>query len=102
MAFESSPEPSLNKEQIVNYLMTLQTKGFQVYEDASIYTLILGESTKLKISHLHRRILIGGGKSFILGPSINYLDHNEAVLTDDDKKDKPFFNEEWDRATPLL
>jgi hypothetical protein len=50
----------------------------------------------------HRRfLLLDDSRSLILGPSLNALNKNEAVSIEDDKEDRPFFNEKWERATPL-
>jgi hypothetical protein len=50
----------------------------------------------------HRRfILLSGGRSLILGPSINSIHKNEAVSVEDDLEDRPFFDARWDVATPL-
>lgn len=50
----------------------------------------------------HRRfLLLDGGRSLILGPSLNSLHKNEAVSIEDDKEDRPFFDQQWQRATPL-
>jgi hypothetical protein len=51
----------------------------------------------------HRRfILLDGGRSLILGPSLNSLQKNEAVSIEDDREDQPFFDQQWARATPVV
>jgi hypothetical protein len=50
----------------------------------------------------HRRfLLLDGGRSLILGPSLNSLAKNEAVVVEDDKEDRPFFDLQWSRASVL-
>lgn len=51
----------------------------------------------------HRRfILLDGGRSLLLGPSLNSLQKNEAVSVEDDREDRPFFDQQWARAAPVL
>jgi hypothetical protein len=50
----------------------------------------------------HRRfMLLGGGRSLILGPSLNSLAKNEASHVEADGQDRPFFDAQWSAATPL-
>jgi hypothetical protein len=50
----------------------------------------------------HRRfILLSGGQSLILGPSLNSLAKNEATHVESDQFDRSFFDSQWAAATPL-
>jgi hypothetical protein len=50
----------------------------------------------------HRRfLLLDGGMVIILGPSLNSLRKNEAVSIEDDREDRPFFDRQWQAATPV-
>jgi hypothetical protein len=50
----------------------------------------------------HRRfMLLSGGKSLILGMSLNSIDKNEAAHIEDDREDRPFFDSEWQKGRPL-
>jgi hypothetical protein len=50
----------------------------------------------------HRRfILLSGGNSLILGPSINAIHKNEAAHIEKDADDRTFFDSKWAGATPL-
>lgn len=50
----------------------------------------------------HRRfMLLSGGQSLILGPSLNAIHKNEAVRLEIDAEDRPFFNSTWATAVPL-
>ncbi len=51
----------------------------------------------------HRRfLLLSGGRSLLLGPSINSIHKNEAVSVEDDREDRPFFEAKWGSANVLL
>jgi hypothetical protein len=50
----------------------------------------------------HRRfLLLSGGKSLILGMSLNDIDKDEAAHLEADAEDRPFFDDEWGKATPI-
>jgi hypothetical protein len=64
---------------------------------------IQAEARVLPKGSEHRRfLLLDGGRSIILGPSLNSLHKNEAVSIEDDKEDRPFFDRQWQVATPLV
>lgn len=49
----------------------------------------------------HRRfVLLDGGQSLILGPSLNSLHKNEAVSVEDGRADRAFFDQQWAQAQP--
>jgi hypothetical protein len=48
-----------------------------------------------------QRVLLAGGQSLILGPSLQELDKDEVVHDEADIEDRPLFDEEWDEAAPL-
>jgi hypothetical protein len=63
---------------------------------------ITAEARVLPSGSEHRRfLLLDGGRSLILGPSLNSLQKNEAVSIEDDKEDGPFFDRQWQSATPI-
>jgi hypothetical protein len=50
----------------------------------------------------HRRfILLSGRQSLLLGMSLNSMAKNEAVRLESDYDDRPLFNLEWVKASPL-
>ena len=64
---------------------------------------ISAEARVLPRGSEHRRfLLLDGGRSIILGPSLNSLHKNEAVSIEDDKEDRPFFDRQWHAATPII
>lgn len=64
---------------------------------------IQAEARVLPSGSEHRRfLLLDGGRSIILGPSLNSLHKNEAVSIEDDKEDRPFFDRQWQVATPIV
>lgn len=63
---------------------------------------IKAEARVLPSGSEHRRfLLLDGGRSVILGPSLNSLHKNEAVSIEDDREDRPFFDRQWLAATPI-
>ena len=64
---------------------------------------IQAEARVLQSGSEHRRfLLLDGGRSIILGPSLNSLHKNEAVSIEDDKEDRPFFDRQWQVAVPIV
>jgi hypothetical protein len=64
---------------------------------------IMAEARVLPSGSEHRRfLLLDGGRSIILGPSLNSLHKNEAVSIEDDKEDRPVFDRQWQAATPIV
>ncbi len=50
----------------------------------------------------HRRfMLLSGGRSLLLGHSLNAIHKNEAIRVESDVEDRAFFDSEWAAATPL-
>jgi hypothetical protein len=63
---------------------------------------INGEARAMQPNDQHRRfMLLSGGQSLIIGPSLNAIHKNEAVSLDTDATDRPFFDSVWANATPL-
>lgn len=63
---------------------------------------IHAEARVLPSGSEHRRfLLLGGGESIILGPSLNSLHKNEAVSIEDANEDRPFFDRQWQVAIPI-
>lgn len=63
---------------------------------------IAAEVRVLRQGKEHRRfLLLSGGRTLILGPSLNSLHKNEAVAIEDDTDDRAFFDQQWQTATPL-
>jgi hypothetical protein len=60
-----------------------------------------GEVRLLPPSEHRRFMLLKGGQSLLLGMSLNAIAKNEAVYLDSDREDRPFFDTEWAKATPL-
>lgn len=61
------------------------------------------EARFLPQANEHRRfILLNQRQSLILGPSLNSIHKNEAVSVDSDVHDRPFFDQQWAVASPLL
>ena len=56
---------------------------------------------RLMASEHRRFMLLSGGRSLILGTSLNSMAKNEAVRIVDDKADRAFFDSVWTNATPL-
>jgi hypothetical protein len=64
---------------------------------------IQAEARVLPSGSEHRRfLLLDGGRSIILGPSLNSLHKNEAVSIENDKEDRPFFDRQWQVAAPIV
>ena len=63
-----------------------------------------GEVRVMASNNEHRRfMLLSGGQSLILGPSLNAIHKNEAInLELDDSVDRLFFDKMWETATPLI
>jgi hypothetical protein len=64
--------------------------------------LKLNEAEIRKMSNQHRRFMLGGGQIFIIGASFNQVNHNEAIYSESDAVDKPFFESEWKNATNII
>jgi len=63
---------------------------------------ITGETRLMASTTEHRRfLLLSGGRSLILGPSLNAIHKNEAAHTESDALDHPFFDSQWTNAQPL-
>lgn len=63
---------------------------------------ISGDARVVPPKDEHRRfLLITGGQSLILGPSLNSIHKNEAVRVEPDTHDRPFFDSVWATASPL-
>jgi hypothetical protein len=61
-----------------------------------------GELRLMGASGEHRRfLLLSGGKTLILGPSLNSLDKNEAISIETDTEDAAFFESSWLASVPL-
>lgn len=57
---------------------------------------------KAYTGHQRRFLLLSGGQSLLLGPSLNNLGLNEAAHLESDRSDRPFFEGEWVSATALI
>jgi hypothetical protein len=64
-------------------------------------TGITGEIRIMGNSEHRRFILLSGGQSLLLGPSLNSIHKNEAVRLEPDAQDRAFFDQVWAQATPL-
>lgn len=65
-------------------------------------TNVSGTARILSSNSEHRRfILLSGGKSLILGHSLNSIHKNEALRIEEDTEDKVFFDSMWNSATAL-
>jgi hypothetical protein len=63
---------------------------------------IAGEARVMPPNDQHRRfMLLSGGQSLILGPSLNSIHKNEATHLESDTQDRLFFDSVWTTATPL-
>ena len=63
---------------------------------------ISGQARVVAASSEHRRfLLLSGGLSLLLGPSLNAIHKNEAIRLEDATEDRPFFDRTWTTATPL-
>jgi len=63
---------------------------------------IRGEARIMSSTTEHRRfLLLSGGRSLILGPSLNAIHKNEAAHIEPDTQDRPFFDTQWSSAQPL-
>lgn len=63
---------------------------------------IFGEARLVPSKSEHRRfMLLSGGKSLILGPSLNSIHKNEAIRVESGDQDKIFFDSVWKSADPL-
>jgi hypothetical protein len=63
---------------------------------------ITGEARVVPAKDEHRRFfLLSGGKSLLIGPSLNAIDKNEAVHLEPDTEDRAFFDKTWATATML-
>jgi hypothetical protein len=63
---------------------------------------IAGGEVRVMAPDEHRRfLLMSGGKSLILGLSLDSLEKNEAAHLEDDGADRTFFDRVWASAAPL-
>lgn len=63
---------------------------------------IIGTAKVITESSEHRRfLLLSGGKTLLLGHSLNSIHKNEAIRVEPDIDDLVFFNEMWDRGEIL-
>jgi hypothetical protein len=60
-----------------------------------------GEVRLMSPSEHRRFMLLSGGQSLILGPSLNSIAKNEATHLEPDTADRAFFDGVWATATPL-
>jgi hypothetical protein len=64
---------------------------------------ICGEARVVAARSEHRRfLLLSGGHSLLLGPSLNAIHKNEAVRLEGDAEDRPFFDSVWAAAATLV
>ncbi|MBD2121125.1 hypothetical protein [Trichocoleus sp. FACHB-262] len=70
--------------------------------DAWLAQLGINGELRLMGNSEHRRfLLLSGGQSLLLGPSLNSLHKNEAVRLEADVEDRAFFDQIWVKATPI-
>jgi hypothetical protein len=62
---------------------------------------ITGEARMGPATEHRRFMLLGGGQSLIMGPSLNAIHKNEALHIEPDADDRAFFDEVWVSATTL-
>ena len=92
----------------VRVLSTAKTTGGQIPQltkagfDAWLVQLKITGELRVMPSSEHRRfILLSGGKSLLLGQSLNSLHKNEAIRLEPDTQDRAFFDQVWAQATAL-
>ena len=92
----------------VRVLSTAKTTGGQVPQltktgfDAWLAQLKITGELRVMSSSEHRRfILLSGGKSLLLGQSLNSLHKNEAIRLEPDTQDRAFFDQVWAQAKSL-
>ena len=92
----------------VRVLSTSKTSAGQVPRltkvgfDAWLTQLGINGEIRLMGASEHRRfLLLSGGQSLLLGPSLNAIHKNEAVRLEPDTEDRAFFDAVWANATPL-
>lgn len=70
--------------------------------DAWLSQLGISGEARIMPSSEHRRfMLLGGGKSLLLGHSLNSIHKNEAIRIEPDSEDRKFFDSVWTTATKL-
>jgi hypothetical protein len=71
--------------------------------EAWLAQLKVGGEGRVMMQKEHRRfMLLSGGRSLLLGHSINAIHKNEAIRIEADTEDRAFFDKEWAVATPLI
>lgn len=93
----------------VRVLSTAKTTGGQIPHltragfDAWLAQLKISGELRVMSSAEHRRfILLSGGQSLLLGPSLNSIHKNEAVRLEPDVQDHAFFDQVWAQAQQLV
>lgn len=62
---------------------------------------IAGDARITKAREHRRFMLVSGGRSLLLGHSLNAIHKNEALRVEPDNDDRSFFDSEWATATPI-
>jgi hypothetical protein len=63
---------------------------------------VTGEGRVMAQKEHRRFMLLSGGRSLLLGHSLNAIHKNEAIRIESDVEDRTFFDSEWGMAATLM